>query len=377
MLAQGIPSFYQKDSACVTSVYSPISTLQSPISSPPFRLNLNEFRNTPRELKRNVSASLHDMGNGVLCFEFHSKGNTLDTFMYDVGHYALDLLESNNNYRALVIGSQGKDFCLGANIGMFLQAIAAAGGNFKLIEKASLDLQEFLMRFRFARKPVVTAPYQRVLGGGAEVVMAGASVVAAAETYIGLVEFGVGVIPAAGGCKELVRRNVSTHVIGGVEGADVTPHLAKVFETIAYAKVSESAHIAQQRGFLRSSDTIVLNDDFLLGMAKQKAIQLAESHYVAPNRNDKSVWAAGRKGKAVLFAAVDQLRWGKFISAHDTLIAKKLAHVLCGGDLSSPQWVIEDYILELEREAFASLLGETKTQERITHMLKYAKPLRN
>jgi 3-hydroxyacyl-CoA dehydrogenase len=121
----------------------------------------------------------------------------------------------------------------------------------------------------------------------------------------------------------------------------------------------------------------VLNDDFLLGMAKQKAIQLAESHYVAPNRNDKSVWAAGRKGKAVLFATVDQLRWGKFISAHDALIAKKLAHVLCGGDLSSPQWVIEDYILELEREAFASLLGETKTQERITHMLKYAKPLRN
>ena len=376
MLAAGITSFYQRAGNRVINIYAPVMRHASSVTRHPSPVLLKELAGAPRELKRNASASLLDLGDGVLCFEFHSKGNTLDTAVYDIGNAALDLLEGSGDYRALVIGSQGKDFCLGANISAFLQAVATAPGDLKQLEKTVLDLQELLMRFRFASKPVITAPYQRVLGGGAEVVMAGAHVVAAMETYIGLVEFGVGVIPAGGGCKELIRRNVSPYAMHGQQ-ADVLPHLQRTFETIAYAQVSASAQIAQERGFIEPTDTIVLNADDLIGVAQQKAIALSEVGYTAPRRNDKSIYAVGSRGKAVLLAGIEQRRGGKLISDHDALIARKLAHVLCGGDLSAPQWVTEEHILQLEREAFAALLGEAKTQERMSYMLKHAKPLRN
>lgn len=372
MLAAGVESFYQKEDGRVVGVYQPLANRQQPIVRPTFNIVLSENAGTKRELRRNASTSIHDLGDGVLGFEFHSKGNTLDNYIDDLANEAMDLLE-RDEWRGMVVGNQGKDFCLGANIGMFLMAVAT--GDPRNIDGAVKNLQDFLMRFRFASKPVVTAPRQRALGGGAEVAMAGARAIASAETYIGLVEFGVGVIPAGGGCKELVRRVVSPHMTN--ERVDALGYLQQVFETIAYAKVSESAVIARERGFLSPCDTIVMNDDALIGAAKAEVIHLSEMGYVPPDRDALSVYALGRRGKAALEMAVQQLRWGKFISAHDALMANKLAHVLCGGDLSSPQWVTEQYILDLEREAFGSLLGETKTQERITHMLKYAKPLRN
>lgn len=390
MLAAGVESFYQREDGRVVGVYQPMLTRDAgreaqdassvlrpasayvPLHRSKFQIVLAENRGTKRELRRNASASIHDLGDGILNLEFHSKGNTLDNYINDLALEALEMLE-RDEWRGLVVANQGKDFCLGANIGLFI--LLAGTGDPNAIENAVKGLQDYLMAFRFSSKPVVTAPRQRVLGGGAEVAMAGARTVAAAETYIGLVEFGVGVIPAGGGCKELLRRVVSPHMTN--DKVDVLGYLQHVFETIAYAKVSESAFIARERGFLSPCDVIVMNDDDLIGVAKATAIHLAETGYTPPDRNAASIYAIGRRGKAAMEMAVNTLRWGKYISEHDALIARKLAHVLCGGDLSAPQWVTEQYILDLEREAFCSLLGEPKTQERISYMLKYAKPLRN
>jgi 3-hydroxyacyl-CoA dehydrogenase len=386
MLAAGVESFYRYEDGRKVGVYQPetqdarrktqdnrpSSVVYRPLHRPKFNIVLAENRGTKRELKRNASASIHDLGDGILNLEFHSKGNTLDNYIDDLANDALEMLE-RDEWRGLVVANQGKDFCLGANIGLFI--LLAGTGDPNAIENAVKSLQDYLMNFRFASKPVVTAPRQRVLGGGAEVTMAGARAVAAAETYIGLVEFGVGVIPAGGGCKELLRRVVSPHMTN--DKTDALGYLQQVFETIAYARVSESAFIAKDRGFLGPCDTIVMNDDDLIGVAKATAIHLAETSYTPPDRSATSIYAIGRRGKAAIEMAVNNLHWGKYISDHDASMARKLAHVLCGGDLSSPQWVTEQYILDLEREAFCSLLGETKTQERISYMLKHAKPLRN
>lgn len=385
MLAAGVESFYQREDGRVVGVYQPqpgvvsresdagrSSSIYRPIERSKFNIVLAENRGTKRELKRNASASIHDLGDGILNLEFHSKGNTLDNYINDLANEAREMLE-RDEWRGMVVANQGKDFCLGANIGLFI--LLAGTGDPKAIENAVKSLQDYLMNFRFAGKPVVTAPRQRVLGGGAEVAMAGARTVASVETYMGLVEFGVGVIPAGGGCKELLRRVVAPHMTN--DKVDALGYLQQAFETIAYAKVSESAFVARERGFLGPCDTIVMNDDDLIGVAKATAIHLAETGYTPPDRNAASIYAIGRRGKAAMEMAVNNLRWGGYITEHEALMARKLAHVLCGGDLSAPQWVTEQYILDLEREAFCSLLGEPKTQERISYMLKYAKPLRN
>ncbi len=371
MLAAGIESFYQRVDGRVVGAYQP-QAHYAPLRRSKFHIVLAENRGTPRELRRNASASIHDLGDGILNLEFHSKGNTLDHYINDLALEALEMLE-RDEWRGLVVANQGKDFCLGANIGLFI--LLAGTGDPNAIENAVKGLQDYLMAFRFSPKPVVTAPRQRALGGGAEVAMAGARAVAAVETYMGLVEFGVGVIPAGGGCKELLRRVVSPHMTN--DKVDALGYLQQVFETIAYAKVSESAFIARELGFLSPCDSIVMNDDDLIGVAKATAIHLAEAGYTPPDRNAASIYAIGRRGKAAMEMAVNTLRWGQRISEHDARIARKLAHVLCGGDLSAPQWVTEQYILDLEREAFCSLLGEPKTQERISYMLKHGKPLRN
>ncbi len=371
MLAKGIDSFYRREDGRLTDVYDPATGHYVSIERPATRIVLKELHGGARELGRNASASILDLGDGVLCLEFHSKANTLDTQIFELGRTALELLD-RAEWAALVVGNQGPDFSTGVNVAIFLEGQAA--GSFESVETAGRLLQDLLMDFRFARKPVVTAPFRRVLGGGVEFAMHGARICAAAEAYMGLVEFGVGIIPAGGGCKELLRRNVSPHVAAG---GDPLPHLQRVFETIAYARVSDSAFGARDLGFLDRADPIVLNDEHLIGYAKQQALDLVAMGYSPPRRGDPSIYAAGRKGKAAMLTAIEQLRWGRFISDHDALIARKLAHVLCGGDLSAPQWVSEQYILDLEREAFLSLLGEPKTRERITHMLKTRKPLRN
>lgn len=371
MLDKGIESFYRRIEGRVTGVYDPVQGKYLPVERPVMQLMPKEMHGTRRELRRNDSASLLDLGDGILCLEFHSKANSLDASINEMGYNALKLLE-RDEWQALVIGNQGKDFSLGANIGMFISVIQS--GDYRQIEAATRQLQDLLMAFRYAPKPVITAPFHRVLGGGTEVAMSGARSCAAAETYIGLVEFGIGLIPAGGGCKEMLRRNVSPHIADGV---DPLPYLQKVFETIAYAKVSESAYQARELGFLDRNDPVVLNEDNLIGAAKQLALDMVALGYTPPRREETRIYAVGRRGKAAMLTAIAQLLWGRFISEHDALVARKLAHVLCGGDLSAPQWVSEQYILDLEREAFASLMGEPKTQERIVYTLKAGKPLRN
>jgi 3-hydroxyacyl-CoA dehydrogenase len=197
----------------------------------------------------------------------------------------------------------------------------------------------------------------------------------AAETYMGLVEFGVGVIPAFGGCKELLRRVVSPHITS--DSVNALPYLQKVFETIAYAKVSESAEQARELGYLLAHDQIVLNDLNLIGAAKRQALALADAGYTPPRRDAKPIYAMGKRGKAAMFTAIESLRWGKHISEYDAYMARMLAHVLSGGNLTTPQWVSEQHILDLERAAFIELVQQPKSQDRIAYMLKNGKPLRN
>ncbi|HEX5707323.1 MAG TPA: enoyl-CoA hydratase/isomerase family protein, partial [Pyrinomonadaceae bacterium] len=272
-------------------------------------------------------------------------------------------------WRGLVIGNDAADFSVGANLA---GGLGAGGG--EAIERGMRAMQDALMSVRFCSKPVVTAPTGRTLGGGCEVSMAGARTVAASEVYMGLVEVGVGLIPGAGGCKELVRRVVSPAV---KSGADAMPFLQHALQTIAAAKVSTSAHEARTLGFLSDADVIVMNRDHQLAEAKHMVLDLSESGYGAPARASKSCYAAGRDALAALRAGLYVMQQGGYMSEYDLHVSTRVAFVLCGGELSSGQWVEEQYFLDLEREAFVALCAEPKTLERIAHMLKTGKPLRN
>ncbi|MBA3534634.1 MAG: enoyl-CoA hydratase/isomerase family protein, partial [Ardenticatenales bacterium] len=246
MLEKGYESFYQKDEhGKVVGFYDPQMEEYMSLPRHEMEFSIEELRTGGKELHRNESASLLDMGNGVLLFEFHSKMNALDQYITEMGFKALELLE-HNEWKAMVIGNEGENFCVGANIAMI--GMGAAGGQMGMVRGAIDQMHELLMRFRFSPKPIVTAPFGMTLGGGAEVAMHGSRIVAAAESYIGLVEVGVGLIPGAGGVKELMRRVVSSPMAAG--GNDSLPYMQKAFEAIATAKVATSAQEAQAWGFL-------------------------------------------------------------------------------------------------------------------------------
>ncbi len=273
----------------------------------------------------------------------------------------------------MVVGNQAQDFCAGVNLGVI--AMAVASKQLQQVADFTTGMQKLFMDFRLNPKPIVTAPYGRVLGGGAEVTMAGARRVAAAETYLGLVELSVGLIPAWGGCKELLRRVVSPHL--HVPGVDPLPYLQQVFETIALAKVGESAEQVRALGFFDANDKIVMNKERLIGEAKRAVLELVASGYTPPPAGGEPIYAIGRRGLGALYTALHGMRAAGYISEYDQKLAKALAWVLCGGDLSSPQWVTEQYILDLEFEEASKLGLEPKTQERIMAILQTGKPLRN
>jgi 3-hydroxyacyl-CoA dehydrogenase len=322
-----------------------------------------------KEVARNDSASILDMGDGVALLEFHAKMNALDPDIGAMANIALERLRTD--FDALVIGNNGQDFCVGANIA--LAGTAAAQGMWERIDQELRATQAITFKLRHAPKPVVTAPHQRVLGGGAEYAMAGWAAVADHETYLGLVEVGVGLIPAGGGCKELLRRRVNP--VMRTQGADVLPVIQAIFTQVATAQVASSAWEARDMGYLLETDTIVMNSDQRLARAKQKALHLVAAG-VRPPEVEK-IYAAGRDVFSVLKLGIQSFVWGKYASEHDALIGEKLAYILCGGDISAGAWVDPWYILDLEREAFLSLLGEQKTRDRIMHMLQTGKPLRN
>ena len=370
MLAAGCDSFYQRDAAgVVTGVYDPPRGDYAPLRKDPRIISLPDLRAAGKRVEGMAGASLIDLGDGILLLEFHAKANAIDADSIAMGWKALEHLE--NGYDALVIGNQGEHFSAGANL--FLIAMLAQQQDWAQLHATVRELQNLCQALRAAPGPVVTAPFGMALGGGAEMAMAGARAVAHAELYIGLVEFGVGLLPAGTGCKEMLRRVINP--VMETPNADVLPHLQQVFETIALAKVSESAKQARALGFLRPSDRIALNKDFLLAEAKREALHLLAGGY-SPQPAGQ-VWAAGRDALAALRLGVYSLREAGHASDHDALIANKIAHVLCGGDLSEPGWVPEQYILDLEREAFVELCQQPKSLERMMHMLQFNKPLRN
>jgi 3-hydroxyacyl-CoA dehydrogenase len=368
MLDAGHETFYGEDFDAL-SYYDPAH--KAYVSEEPDELKIELKRRYLAEggaVLGNRAASLIDLGDGVACFEFHTKLNTLDEFVVELLGVAIDEVEAGD-WRGLVIGNDAADFSVGANL---------AGGvtDSGAIEEAVKGTQDALAAVRFCSKPVVTAPAGRTLGGGCEVALAGARAAAAAETYMGLVEVGVGLIPGAGGCKELVRRVVSPPMRAAAN-ADPVPFLQQALQTIVTAKVSTSAAEARSFGYLTDADLIVMNRDHQLAEAKRLVLELADAGYVPPVRGAKNCYAAGRDALAALRAGLYIMQQGGYMSEYDLHVSGKVAWVLCGGGVSAAQWVDEQYFLDLEREAFVSLCAEPKTIERITHMLSTGKPLRN
>ena len=367
MLADGQSTFYQRDEqGKATGYYSPADRAYLPLETDPREISTADLRASGAELYSNGDGAVHDLGDGALLWEFTTKHNSITAGLIESGWRTLELL-ADERYEALVIGNDGERFSIGANLDP-----AALMAGLEGIDKTLVSLQELTQALRYASKPVVVAAHNMALGGGAELVMAGTAVVAHAELYMGLVEVGVGLVPAGGGCKEMVRRLVSPLARRGSD--DVLAGLQQAFENIATAKVSGSAKEAKALGYLAESDKIVMNRARLMGEAKALALALSKSY--AP-RKPEPVYAAGRDAHAALLLGVAGYREAGYASEHDALIARKLAHILTGGALSEPQWVGQQYLLNLEREAFLSLIMETKTQERIMHMLQTNKPLRN
>ena len=318
---------------------------------------------------KNAEVVVHDIGDGVLCLEFQSKANTIGEGVLRGINDAIDLAEKDG-WKGLVIGNNATNFSVGANlmmVGMF-----AFQQEWDELNQAVAFFQNTTMRCRYSAIPVVAATQGYVFGGGCETIMHCDAAVCAAESYIGLVEVGVGLIPGGAGTKEFALRASDSYFAGDVQ----MPTLIEKFKTIALANVSTSAYEAFNAGYLQhSKDRVVHNTQRNIGEAKEEVLSLTDG-YVQPIER-KDVTVLGRGGMAALYAAANELKLGGFASEHDVKIAHQVARVLCGGDLTGTQQVSERYLLDLEREAFMSLCGEQKTQERLQHMLQTNKPLRN
>ncbi|HEV2912593.1 MAG TPA: 3-hydroxyacyl-CoA dehydrogenase NAD-binding domain-containing protein [Pyrinomonadaceae bacterium] len=370
MLDAGATSFYKTEQG--RRLYFDFETAQYvPEADQPGVIVLKSVKERAGVIKKNAGASLIDLGDGVACLEFHSKMNAIGGDTIQMLKHAL--AEVEKNFVGLVVGNQGANFCVGANL--MLMLLEAQEENWEELDMMARVFQNAVMSLRYSPKPVVVAPFQMTFGGGCEMVLHADRARAAAETYVGLVEVGVGIIPAGGGTKEMLVRALDS-IPASVTDADQFSFIKRAFETIALAKVATSAEEARALGFLGEDDSVSMNTDRLIADAKQEVLALAATGYVAPQpRTD--ILALGLSALSTLKLGIHQMKRGGFISDHDALIGEKLARVLTGGDLNHPTRVSEQYLLDLEREAFLSLAGERKTQERIAHMLKSGKPLRN
>jgi 3-hydroxyacyl-CoA dehydrogenase len=369
MLASGRTSFYAGGPAA-PSYFDAVSHGALPVPADPKQIRLDQLKSEPtRVVKKNHGASLVDLGDGVLCVEFHTKLNTLDNDVIAMLGGAAEVAEQG--FQAVVIGNNGEHFCAGANL--MLIAMAAQQKAWDQIEQVVSSLQKAMQRLRYAKVPVVAAPFQYTLGGGCEVAMAADACQAHAETYMGLVEVGVGLIPAGGGCLRMVERY--TTELNGVSGVDLLPFIGQASLNIAMAKVGTSAEEAKSLKYLRNTDGISLNSSRQLFEAKQRALGLAGAGYRPPLPS--LLPAAGYDAEKTIGARVWGMVEGGFASAHDALIANKVAHILCGGPVAAGTLLPEQHFLDLEREAFLSLCGEQKSQERVQFMLMNNKPLRN
>jgi 3-hydroxyacyl-CoA dehydrogenase len=367
MLASGTSSFYSiKDGA--THFYSITNKKVEKIPGQDAFIILNNIRDT-KKIWNNSESIITDLGDGIINLEFTSKMNSIGAGVLQGINKAIDIAEKE--YNGLVIGNQGANFSVGANIGMiFMMAVEQEYDELNIAIKM---FQDTMMRCRYSSIPVIAAPHGMTLGGGCELVMHSDRAVAAAETYIGLVEFGVGVIPGGGGSKEMALRASDLFRKNDVE----LNVLQEYFLTVGMAKVATSAYEGFDTGVLQKGrDIVVVNKDRQIATAKQIALQMAEQGYTQPVKR-KDIKVLGKQALGMFLVGTDQMEAGKYISEHDKKIANKLAYVMAGGDLSEATLVSEQYLLDLEREAFLSLTGERKSLERIQYMLTKGKPLRN
>ncbi|PGT85355.1 MULTISPECIES: 3-hydroxyacyl-CoA dehydrogenase/enoyl-CoA hydratase family protein [Bacillaceae] len=366
MLGKGFGTFYREENG-VLFFYNNGEYRQ--VRQNPKVINLKTHKQINGVIKKNSGASFIDLGNDVALLEFHSQSNAIGLDIIQMINFAVDEVEKN--YKGLVIGNQGKNFCVGANLGMIL--MEAQDDNIFEIEMVVHQFQQAMMKIKYSKKPVVAAPFGMTLGGGAEICLPASSIQASSETYMGLVEVGVGLIPGGGGNKELYIKQLSNMPKGA--DFDLQSVANKVFETIAMAKVSTSAAEARKNQFLNNRDNISVNSDHLLYDAKQRVIELYDNGYQPPVRNKVPV--VGETGYATLLLGAQSMHLSGYISDHDLKIAKKLAYVIAGGKVPFGTEVDEQYLLDLEKQAFLSLVAEGKSQQRMQHMLLKGKPLRN
>ena len=368
VLASPKKSFYATEEGS-TRYFDIGAKAMKPVPEPAGIIILKSLKDRSGVVQTNSGASLIDLGDGVLCCEFHSKMNSIGGDIGAMIHAGVKRLGSE--FDAMVIANQAPNFSVGANLMLLL--VTAQEGEWDDIHMAVRQFQGVNMAIKYAPGPVVAAPQGMALGGGCEISLSSARIHAAAEAYIGLVETGVGLIPGGGGTKEMLIR-ANEHA-GGGEDLDLFHALKPIFETIAMAKVSTSGEEARSLGFLRRSDLIAMNRDRQVADAKATALALVREGYHPPAPAEIRV--LGEEFLAGAKLAIHMLVRGEFASEHDAVVARKLAYILAGGSITAPQTVSEQYILDLEREAFVSLCGERKTQERIAHTLKTGKPLRN
>ncbi|OQY88617.1 MAG: hypothetical protein B6D38_09635 [Anaerolineae bacterium UTCFX1] len=364
MLKNGVESFYQYRNGEKVAVYDAVKGKYVKLKKIESVVTLKGTK----VVSQNAGATLRDMGDGVACLEFHTKMNSLDE---DVMNMTVETFERLENFDGLVIGNEGENFSAGANL--FMMVVGAQQGMWDMLDGAVRKLQDMNMRMRYSPKPIVVAPAGLTLGGGCEITMHASRVVAAAETYIGLVELGVGVIPAGGGTKEMLRRIVNP--VMRVENAEPLAALQKAFLQMGQAKVATSAEEARGMNILLPADRVVMNRSHLLAEAKREVLHMIAAGYKPPA--PESIYAAGRDALAAIRIGAWMFKEGHYITQYDHHVAGKLAYVMCGGELTRGQWVSEQYILDLEREAILSLFGEEKTQARMWSILQTGKPLRN
>ena len=372
MLESGRDTFYTTENGEQT-YWCPIEKHPVTIKSNPKVINLAIYKTGNKTLKRDLSASVNDLGDGILNVEFHSilqpTLNPIDGSYIEMINFALDLIETGD-YKSMVLGHQGANFCAGANLNLILEL--CQNNMWDELDFAIKTLQDTTQRIRFSKGPVVAAPFQLTLGGGVEIVQPATHRVVAAETYMGLVEVGVGLIPGGGGNLRMILNAMDS----GTGRMGAFQKIQKTFETVGFAKVATSADEAKHLGYLKKNDTVVLNRDYLIQTAKDKAIELMEGYQPPTYRDDLKLPGAG--GRTAMSMALKGFKMQGKISEHDMFIGEKLAYVMTGGDKAGlTKTVDEQYILDIEREAFISLGGEKLSQDRISYMLKKGKPLRN
>ncbi|MDP2599178.1 MAG: 3-hydroxyacyl-CoA dehydrogenase/enoyl-CoA hydratase family protein [Deltaproteobacteria bacterium] len=331
-------------------------------------------------VEKNAGGAIIDLGDGVFCAEFHSKMNAIDGDVLTTIDKGVD--RANKEGQGLVIANEGENFSVGANL--FLILLTAQQGDWKQLDFIVREFQRIMQKIRFSKKPVVAAPFNLALGGGCETSLAAAHIAASAETYMGLVEVGVGLLPAGGGCKNMLlrweERMVAAHdpknkIWFSPDDGGPFPKVQKAFELIAMAKVATSAKEAKKFGFLRKNDSIVLDRDNLIPFAKKKVLELAKNY--EPPQEATKIQLPGKGGEMAIANAVHGYLYKGDISEYDMFLAKTIAHVLCDGDKPGVHTTDEQHLLDLEREAFLKLCGEEKTQARMQAMLMTGKPLRN